>query len=339
MDRDVAVLGTGAIGSSIALDLTRAGHNVVLIDQWPAHVEAMNAHGLHVAMLEEELQTPVRALNLYELCKVRPQFDIVFLAPKSYDTCWMVQFIKPYLKADGVVVSMQNSLNDEWIAPIIGDERDIACVVTLAAELFKPGWVERVTDHAHTELVLGELHGWVTPGLKDLAQILSAVGKTETSTNIWGAKWSKLVFNSMTPFDAITLVPMKELIETSDILALSVKLGKETIRVATALGYNLEPILGFTAEEFLGSTDELLENILRRFFSITGGRGRSHAIQDILKGRRTELEYLNGLVAKKGQEINVPTPMHEAVTSLIKQIEQGIIKPDRSNLKILEQCS
>ena len=111
------------------------------------------------------------------------------------------------------------------------------------------------------------------------------------------------------------------------------------MQVATALGHNLEPIHGLTAAEFLDSTDELLENMLRKFFSITGGKERSHALQDILRGRRTELEYLNGLVAKKGQEVNVRTPMNEAVTSLIKQIEQGILKPDRANLKILEQCS
>lgn len=339
MDREIAVLGTGAIGSSIAADLTRAGHNVLLIDQWPAHIEAMKANGLHVIMPEEELHTSVQAFHLCELCNVRPQLDIVFLTSKSYDTCWMVHFIKPYLKPDGTVVSIQNSLNNEWITPIVGQERNIACVVTLSAELLEPGWVKRVTDQTRTAFVLGELHGSITPRLRNVEQVLSAAGKTEISANILGAKWSKLVFNSMTPFDAITLVPMPELIKTTDVLALSVKLGRESMQVATALGHNLEPIHGFTAAEFLDLTEELLENMLRKFFSITGGKERSHALQDILRGRRTELEYLNGLVAKKGREVNVRTPMNEAVTSMIKQIEQGILKPDRSNLKILEQYS
>ena len=339
MDREIAVLGTGAIGSSIAADLTRAGHNVLLIDQWPAHIEAMKANGLHVIMPGKKLHTSVKAFHLCELCNLRPQLDIVFLTSKSYDTCWMVQLIKPYLKPDGIVVSIQNSLNNEWITPIVGRERNIACVVTLSAELLEPGRVKRVTDQTRTAFVLGELHGSITPRLRDVEQILSVAGKTEISTNILGAKWSKLVFNSMTPFDAITLVPMPELIETTDVLAFSVKLGRESMQVATALGHNLGPIHGLTAAEFLDSTDELLENMLRKFFSITGGKERSHALQDILRGRRTELEYLNGLVAKKGQEVNVRTPMNEAVTSLIKQIEQGILKPDRANLKILEKCS
>lgn len=337
MSRALAVLGAGAIGSSIAADITEAGHNVLVIDQWPAHVEAMKTRGLQVNMREEELHVPVRACHLYELCTIQPQLDIVFLAPKSYDTCWMVQFIKPYLKPDGIVVPTQNSLNDEWVAPIIGVERDIACALTLSAEIFEPGRVKRNTDRTRTAFVLGELHGDITPRLQEVAQILSAVGKTETSTNIWGTKWSKLVFNSMTPFDAITMMPMRELIKVPDVLALCIKLGRESMQVATKSGYKLEPIFGLTAEEFLSLTDELLETILRKFFSLTPESARSHALQDILKGRRTELDYLNGLVVKKGREINVPTPVNAAVTSLVKQIEQGILKPDRSNLKILEQ--
>src|SRR4030042_2195962 len=120
MERNIAILGTGAIGSSVGADLTRQGYDVVLIDQWPAHVETMKAHGLHITMKEEELHTPVQAMHLCELSSQRRPFDIVFLTSKSYDSCWMAELIKPYLKPSGVVVSLQNSLNDEWIYPIIG---------------------------------------------------------------------------------------------------------------------------------------------------------------------------------------------------------------------------
>ena len=67
MNKFMAVLATGGIGSSIGADLTRAGHNVLLIDQWPAHVEAMKAHGLNVTIREQKFQVPVQALHLCEL--------------------------------------------------------------------------------------------------------------------------------------------------------------------------------------------------------------------------------------------------------------------------------
>jgi 2-dehydropantoate 2-reductase len=85
----------------------------------------------------------------------------------------------------------------EWIAPIIGYARDIGCVVELSAKMFEPGLVRRNTDRAHTWFALGELHGRVTPRLRELEEILSAAGKTAISTNIWGAKWTKLAVNGM----------------------------------------------------------------------------------------------------------------------------------------------
>ncbi len=335
MPKQLAVLGAGAIGGSIGADLTIAGHNVLLIDQWPAHVEAMKAHGLYVTMPEEELHTPVTALHLCELAGVRPQLDIVFLAAKSYDSCWMAELIKPYLQSDGVVVSVQNSFNDEWIAPIIGYHRDIACVVELSAEVFEPGHVKRNTGHARTSFVLGELHGRITPRLKEIAEILSAAGTAETSTNIWGAKWSKIVFQTMMFLDVIAGVALPEIIQNPKLLGLAVRIGSETMQVGVSLGYTLEPIFGLTAEDLVSSPAEMLEKILRGMFSLVRKGVRSQRVQDIQKGRRTELDYLNGLVVKKGKEAGVPTPMNEAVISLVKQIEQGKLKAGMDNLETL----
>ncbi len=343
MEKNLAVLGMGAIGSSVGADLAKAEYNVMLIDQWPAHVEAMKAHGLHVIMPGEEFRTPVRAFHLCELCSISPQLDIVFLAVKSYDTSWMVHLIKPYLKPDGVLVSLQNSLNDEWIAPIIGYHRDIACSFVLSAEVFEPGQVRRNTDHTTTTFLLGELHGRITSRLQEIVSIISVVGKTEPSTNIWGAKWSKLVLNTMMPFDAITGAKTTQLLSDSalksNVLELSISLAKETVQVGTVLGYKLEPILGINAEDLMGLKDDAFKQLMLTFFSRAGSESRSHAIQDILKGRRTELDYMNGLVVEKGKEAGVATPLNEAVTSITRQIERGIIKPDISNLRILKRSA
>jgi len=338
MVREMAVLGTGAIGSSIGADLTKARHNVLLIDQWPAHIEAMKAHGLRVIMPEEELHTPVKAVHLCEVASLRKEFDIVFLTMKSYDTCWMVHFIKPYLKPNGVVVSIQNSLNDEWIAPIIGYGRDIASVIELSAEIFEPGLVKRNTDHSRTWFALGELHGRITPRLQEIAHILSAAGKTEMSTNIWGAKWTKLTVNCMSQGVAGVLGIFDwEITQNTKILELCIKLGKECFQVGMTLGYRLEPIFGMSAEEFLGSTDEVLKKNLVTLISHVGKGARNSVLQDHLKGRRSEVDFMNGLVVKKGEEAGVPTSLNQAITSITKQIGKGTLRPGLDNLKMLEK--
>ncbi len=337
MDKRIAVLGAGAIGGSIGADLTKAGYDVVLIDQWPAHVEAMKADGLRVIMPDEDLQTPVRAYHLCEVCSLNRQFDIVLLAVKSYDSCWMAEFIKPYLKPDGVLVSVQNSLNDEWLAPVIGISRDIGCALELSAEVFTPGVIQRNTTHKVTWFGLGELHGRITPRLRELEKIMSCVGRTSVTTNIWGAKWTKLTNNTMTlaPTGILGLNVWE--VAERGMLDLCINLGRETMAVGTALGYTLETILGLSPEEFMGSADKVLEKYLRTIADAVGRNARSCVIQDHLKGRLSEVGYVNGLVVKKGKEAGVPTPYNGAITEITRQIELGALKPDRSNLALVQK--
>lgn len=343
MNKDIAIVGAGAIGSSVGADLTRTGYTVLLIDQWHAHVEAMKADGLCVSLPTEELRVKVQALHLAEMKNVRQfapgrQFDIVFLACKSYDTGWLVHFIKPYLKSDGVLVSLQNSLNDEWIAPIIGAERDIGCAMELSAEVFTPGRVKRNTDRDHTRFTLGELNGARTSRLEQIAEILGKVGRTVLTTNIWGAKWTKMVFNCMA-LSSVTGVSFSYDGENPKALDLSFKLARETLQVALAEGITLDPIFGLAAEDLMNITDETFKRIRQGHLSNTGGRGRSMNIQDILKGRLTEIGYLNGLVGKKGEKWNIATPTNNALVRVVNQIEQGELEPSVSNLDLLEKYS
>src|SRR5262245_35889171 len=103
MSQKIAVLGAGANGASIGADIARAGHDVVLIDQWPEHVAAMRARGARIVMPEETLVQPVRAFNLCDVCTFTEQFDIVLLLMKAYDSKWAAQLIEPYLKPDGLL--------------------------------------------------------------------------------------------------------------------------------------------------------------------------------------------------------------------------------------------
>jgi 2-dehydropantoate 2-reductase len=333
MDGKIAVLGSGAIGSSVGADLTKAGVDVVLVDQWPAHVEAMKSGGLRIRIAGQEHRQPVRALHLCELSAVRPRFDVVFLASKSYDTCWLVDFIKPYLRPAGVVVSLQNSINDEWIAPAIGHDRDIGSVMELSAEIFEPGLVKRNSDQKKTWFALGELHGRITPRLQEIARILGSTGRVEMTTNIWGAKWSKLVVNSMiSGMCAIFGMTDWEVLQRPELVEISVRTGKESLKIGASLGYSMEPIFGMAAEDLLGSADEVLKRSLTTLVSHLGRESRSMIYQDILKKRQTEIDYINGLVARKGKEAGIPTPFNATVVSVVKKIESGELEPNLTNL-------
>lgn len=334
--RKIAVLGAGAIGSSISANLTKAGHDVTVIDQWPAQVEALRTTGLTIIMPEETLQVPVRALHLCELASANLEFDIVFLAVKSNDDRWMTEFIRPYLKAEGVLVPTQNGMNDDTVAGIIGRDRVVGCAMELSAEIFTPGQVKRNTPPKTTWFAVGELDGLYTPRVKEIAAILGAVGRCDVTNNIYGAKWTKLIANTMTmgPFGLLGL-------GNSDAAALpgmfevSVQLGKESLAVGAALGYRIEPIFGLRADEFAGSSDENLVTAMKTLLSHVS-RGRTAPIHDHIKGRTSEMEWIPGVVARKGRELGIPTPGNDAVVEIDQQINRREIAMERSNFERLQ---
>src|SRR5262249_17740396 len=153
---------SGAIGSVVGGLLTKAGHDVTLVDQWPEHIEAMKKVGLRLSGTCGEHLVPVRALQLHELQSVDAPFDAVFLAVKSYDTDWAAELAAQYLKPDGVIVDFQNGINDERVAAVAGRERTLGCVIAISAGMYEAGHAIR-TDTGQVGFYIGELDGRDTP--------------------------------------------------------------------------------------------------------------------------------------------------------------------------------
>jgi 2-dehydropantoate 2-reductase len=335
--KKIAVLGAGAIGSSVSADLTKAGYDITVIDQWPAQVEALKATGLHIQMADGDVKVPIRACHLCDLASANLEFDIVLLAVKSYDHRWLAEFIKPYLKNDGVLVGVMNGMNDDSLVSIVGRNRTVGCVLELSAEIFTPGLVQRNTTHQGTWFAVGELDGFYTPRVKEIQSIMSHVGRCDVTNNIYGAKWTKLIANSMTmgPHGLLGL-RNGEAAELPGMADIAVKLGRESLAVGTALGYRIEPIFGLRADEFAGSSDENLVTARNTLMRHVGGQSRTAPIHDHIKGRKSEMEFISGVVTKKGKELGIPTPCNDAVVEIDRQINKGQIKMGRSNFELLK---
>ncbi len=333
----IAVVAAGAIGGSIAADLTQAGMDVTVIDQWPAHVEAMREQGLHVTMPDLEFTVDVDAHHVCDLATLKPTFDVVLLCAKSQDTKWMAQLIEPFIADDGVLVGVQNSMNDDAHAAIVGRGRTIGCAIELSADLFDPGVIARNTSRAGTWMAVGELDGSITPRLETVADILRSVSVVEASTNISSKKWTKLVANSMTmgPFGLFGLRNW-EAMRLPGMHEISVALGRESVAVGEALGYQLEPIFGLTEDDFVGGTDELLIKAMETLMHHVGKDSQTAVVVDHKKGRRSEFEYISGHVVKMGKETGVPTPYNSAVTDLAWQIDRGEIDMGPENFDRLK---
>jgi 2-dehydropantoate 2-reductase len=337
MSKRIVVLGTGAIGSSVGADLTDAGHDVTMIDQWPAHVEKMRADGLRITMPDLDLHLEVDAHHVCDLASLKRTFDIALVCVKSYDTQWMAQLIEPYLAPDGVLVGIQNSMNDDLHADIVGRERTVGCAVELSATFTDPGVVIRNTPRTGTWLAVGELDNSVTPRVEMLADLLSAVAKTEVSTNIYGTKWTKLVANSMvmgpngmfglTNWEAARLDGLRDI---------AVQLGVESVTVGRALGYELEPVFGLSKEEFEGPLEDVLRTAMDTLNAHVGKEAVTAVIQDRWRGRKSEYEYITGHVVKRARDVGVDTPYNDAVFEINDQIDKGQREMTPDNLVVLK---
>jgi len=348
MGKRIVVVGAGAIGGYAGGQMTRAGHDVTLIDPWPEHVEYMRSHGLQLSGMtpQETHSIPVQALHITDVqrfCRERP-VDIAFICVKSYDTEWAAQLIKPYLAPDGFVVSLQNCINEERIAAIVGWGRTLGCIASLiSSELYAPGRVKRTVPKGgerHTVFRVGEVHGRITPRAEEVAQLLRAADSAKVTGNLWGERWSKLVINSMrNGLSAATGLSGNQRDGAEGPRWLSIRLGSEAVRVGQALGYQLENMMGMEPETLArageGNQDALVEivDILTENAKKRSDEQRPSMAQDMAKGRRTETDFINGYVAARGLEIGVPAATHAKMNEIVKRVERGELKAAADNIR------
>ena len=352
MSKRIAIMGAGAVGAHVAGHLARTGQDVTVIDPWPEHVDYMKASGIELfGTTEEERHTvPVRALHVTEaeaLSREKP-VDIAFVCMKSYDTEWATMLIRQYLAPDGFVVSLQNAINEEAIAGIVGWGKTVGCIASMiAVELYEPGHVRRnvaLGGDKHIVFRVGEPHGRITPRIREIAEMLSAADSSKATDNLWGERWSKLVANSMrNGLYAVTGHVGGDIDLHDAARRTAIKLAGEAVVVGLAHGYVLEEIyhidpdiLAAAGRGDAAASDQLEEILLgqaRR--SNRAGTHRPSMAQDIAKGRRTEIEYLNGFVCRKGAELGIATPANAAMVELVKQVERGTLTPDLANVEAI----
>lgn len=335
-DRKIAVLGAGANGASIGADLTRAGLDVVLIDQWPEHVEAMRKRGLRIEMPDQTLHLPVRAYHLCDVCTFTEQFDIVLLVTKAYDTRWSCELIKPYLKADGLLVGVQNGMTADTIADVVGSERTMGCVIEISSMMFDPGVVERHSPPPRSWFAVGSISPAAAGREAEIAEILGYVGSAEIVKDIRAAKWMKLVSNATTLVTtAILGLPMLEAVKLPGMRELMLQSGQEAFDTGVMIGHEVLPIFGLTADD-MRQTNRLVEKLLDTLLAgFVLPQTKTTVLQDWIKGRHSEVDELNGLVVAERERRGGAAPVNKAVVEVAHRIERGDLKPGPDNLALL----
>jgi 2-dehydropantoate 2-reductase len=332
----IGVFGAGAIGCVVGGLLTKAGHDVTLVDQWPEHVETMKRRGLKLSGTCGDHLIPVKAMHIHELQGVSTPFEAIFVAVKSYDTEWAAQMALAYLaRPDGVVVDFQNGINDERVAAVVGKDRCLGCVITIGAGMYEAGHAMR-TDSGSVGFKIGEHDGRDTPRAQALARVMNDVAGTKVTRNLWGERWSKLAVNCMAnPLAGLSGLGSAEVRTAPVPRRIAIHVCAEVIQVGRAAGYEVEPIYGIEAQRFVdaakGKGLEAVEADMAASVKFLTG-GRPSMLQDVMKGRRTEIDYLNGFVAAEGGRAGIPTPFNDAVVEAFHRHPVGALTPAPGHL-------
>jgi len=341
----IAFIGAGAMGSYIGGRIAASGHDVVLIDPWREHVDAILQHGLVLGGTENEVRVRVSALHVDDVAALsQAPVDVAFVAVKSYDTEWAARLVRDYLTPNGFVVSLQNGINEPTIARVVGPERTLGCIAsTIGLTLVGPGHAERTYrpgGDAYTVFRVGELDGALTPRLAAVVRLLGTVDSAAATNDLAGERWAKLSANSMhNGLAAVTGLGHKAIYSQAEPRSLAIRLGAEAVRVGRRAGLNLHPVRGIGADDLEAAgygDDAALQRVLA---TIEGwlprmtDEGRPSTAQDIAKARRTEIDYINGAVCERALEVDVPVPTQRTILELVKRVECGELEPSIHHMR------
>ena len=291
----IAVMGAGAVGCYYGAMVARAGHSVVLIGR-SALVDAIRREGLLLESSEFTGRVNVEADTSPAAVKGA---ELVLFCVKSADTASAGAAVAPYLSPQASVLSLQNGVDNAARLSTVLGRHAIPVVVYVAVETVAPG---HVRHHGRGDLVIGPSDSSAT-----IASLLTAAGvPTEVSARVLDALWAKLIINcAYNALSAISQLQYGELVRAPYVLETMRNIFNECVCVARADGITLP--------------DDLWQNLLDISVNMAGQR--SSTAQDLARGRRSEIDHLNGYVVRRGQELGLSAPVNLALLCSVKLME------------------
>jgi 2-dehydropantoate 2-reductase len=291
-----AVMGAGAVGSYFGGMLARAGHDVTLVAR-PRHVDEIVRNGLHMETKSFDERVAIGAAS--DPAAVGGA-GLVLFSVKSTDTESAGEQIRPHLAPGSLVLCLQNGVdNADRLRRVLPGHDVAAAVVYVATEMAGPGHLKH---HGRGELVIEP-----SPRSEEVAQAFAAAGvPTEVSSNVRGALWLKLILNcAYNAVSAIAQRPYGENVQQEGVWEVMRDVVDECLAVAQAEGVTV-------AGDAHAAVRKLVETMPTQY---------SSTAQDLRAGKRTEIDYLNGLVVRRGEALGIPTPANRVLWALVKLIE------------------
>lgn len=329
-----AIYGAGSLGTILGAFITKNGGQVDLVNRNKAHVEALQKEGAKVIGTMNFTQK----VTAYTPNEMSGLYDVIFLMTKQQHNTEVVTSIKEFLAPSGVIVTLQNGIPELQIADIVGENRVLGCTVAWGATLKEPGVCELTSAPDSLTFSLGSLTPGEHPLLPKVKELLQMMGPVELDANFIGTRWSKLLINSaFSGMSAVLGCTFGQAAKDRASRKIVQALIKECIDVCAAGGIKIEPVQGKDIVKLLDYSNPVKKAISNFIIPIAIRKHallRASMLQDLEKGKLTEVDAINGVVSAFGRKVGCPTPMNDKVVEIVHRIERGELKPQFANLKL-----
>lgn len=335
----IAVYGAGAMGTVLGAFLTLGGLQVDLITRNREHVAGLQKEGARVECQADgkTVCTPVRA----SLPENMGEYDVIFLMTKQRHNAEIVQTLLPHLKKEGILCTTQNGLPEPLIAEIAGNERTYGAVVSFGANLIGGGKVALTSKMEAMSIQIGGYENGEEK-LPLLEEILAHAGKISDNpqfvqkTELLGARWSKLAVNAaFSGLSVVTGCTFGEVAKRRKSRKIALGVLRECMDVARALGVKLQPTQGHDMEKLLGGKTPLkrfISYMVLPFAMKKHKKLHSGMLLDLQRGKKCEIDFVNGVVVREGEKVGVETPLCRQIVELVHGIEKGLYEIDYKNV-------
>ena len=318
----ILIWGAGAIGGTAGAYLKRAGHDISFVDVVPEHVQAIRTSGLRITGPVDQFTVVAPAFLPDE---VTGTWDMIFLAVKAQHTEAATRALLPHLSQDGFVLSLQNGLCETIIAGIVGRDRTVGAFVNYSTDWIAPG---EVMFGSRGAVVLGELHGGITPRLMALHALLSEFEPGAITTdNIWGYLWGKLGYGAMLFAQALGAKGIADCLARPEMMPVWRAIGREVNEVTLAEGITPMGFNGYDPNAFMPNAPrELAERAVADLVVFNRPSAKTHSgiWRDLfVRQRRTEVDVQIKPIADIGARHGIATPTITKLVALIHEIEDG----------------
>lgn len=328
-----AIYGAGSLGTILGAYISKNNVKIDLVNRNRDHIKALKENGAKVVGKVNFTQK-VNALYIEEMTD---KYDIIFLITKQQNNQEVGLFLKDHLTNNGVVVTLQNGLPEILLEEILGKNKVLGCTVAWGATLKEPGVSELTSDPNALTFSLGAINNQNPIMLQETKKVLELMGPVEVNENFVGVRWSKLLVNSaFSGMSAVLGVTFGEVVKNKEARKYAQALIKECIDVCHASNIKIEPIQGKDVSKLLDYKTKfkkwlgyhIIPIAMKKHYSL-----RASMLQDLEKGKKCEIEAINGVIIKCAKKVNVNTPYNEKVVEIVSKIENKELTYSLDNLK------